>query len=339
MSEGTILKKVRDLVKYSQDDPDEKKMYPDIVKAQYSFLPVDVPTDFLQPLPDPSSITVKKIDFVKEGLPEYKTAYAVVLDGIMNEEECKQLIHLAEMSAGAHRDDVDSPPKNSGWRPAMVNAGRDREFFAKEYRNSDRILWDHEEVVHRLWQRILQGEGMKEYFTVLEGDEYMDILGSGAVRRGERWRISEQGPNERMRFLKYGEGQFFRRHNDGTYETPDHTQRSYYTMHLYLNDSAQVLGLNEPIDLDAAIPSSSSSPSSNPEEELLQGGATTFHSNYRDDRLDVHPKTGRVLIFQQRGMLHSGDDVTKGIKYTMRSDLMYTFDDREEERGRTIFLG
>ena len=40
-------------------------------------------------------------------------------------------------------------------------------------------------------------------------------------------------------------------------------------------------------------------------------------------RLDVVPKMGRVLIFQQRDLLHSGDDVTAGTKLTMRTDLMY----------------
>lgn len=40
-------------------------------------------------------------------------------------------------------------------------------------------------------------------------------------------------------------------------------------------------------------------------------------------RLDVDPKMGRVLIFQHAHLLHSGDEVQEGIKYTMRSDLMY----------------
>ena len=55
------------------------------------------------------------------------------------------------------------------------------------------------------------------------------------------------------------------------------------------------------------------------------GGATRFHSLSWDDEkyLDVDPKVGRVLIFQHRGLLHSGDEVAKGIKMTLRTDLMY----------------
>jgi hypothetical protein len=72
--------------------------------------------------------------------------------------------------------------------------------------------------------------------------------------------------------------------------------------------------------------------STNPDEEILQGGATTFHgSRDQEARLDADPKIGRVLIFQQRRLLHSGDEVIRGTKYTMRSDLMYSLD--ESERG------
>jgi hypothetical protein len=72
--------------------------------------------------------------------------------------------------------------------------------------------------------------------------------------------------------------------------------------------------------------------------DLLFGGATTFHSNLDDDKkMDIDPKAGRVLIFQQRRLLHSGDDVVAGIKYTMRSDLMYEFEGGRDGDGDVIF--
>jgi hypothetical protein len=58
-------------------------------------------------------------------------------------------------------------------------------------------------------------------------------------------------------------------------------------------------------------------------KELLKGGATTFHSYDMKRRMDVVPKAGRVLLFQHRFLLHSGDDVVKGTKLTMRTDIMY----------------
>jgi hypothetical protein len=59
-------------------------------------------------------------------------------------------------------------------------------------------------------------------------------------------------------------------------------------------------------------------------EEPLEGGATTFYSHDMRRRLDVVPKAGRVLLFQHRDLLHSGDDVISGTKLTMRTDIMYT---------------
>lgn len=103
-------------------------------------------------------------------------------------------------------------------------------------------------------------------------------------------------------------------HCDGSYVTPDGLQESYFTMHLYLNDSQQALGIPEPAE-DSTDPRLVDSPDG--PAELLRGGATTFHSRRGGDkgkRIDVDPKIGRVLIFQHRGLMHSGDDVKEGIK-------------------------
>ena len=117
-------------------------------------------------------------------------------------------------------------------------------------------------------------------------------------------------------------------HCDGQYETEDGLSESFYTCHLYLNDSAQVLGIAPGSELDSP--------------DLLRGGATTFHSVKRDHRMDIDPKIGRVLIFQQRKLLHSGDEVLSGLKYTMRSDLMYRYELTgvpEEDDDGTINFG
>ena len=93
-------------------------------------------------------------------------------------------------------------------------------------------------------------------------------------------------------------------HCDGTYETPDRTERSYFTLHLYLNDAEGKEG-----------------------QDPLVGGATTFYSWSMKNRIDVVPKSGRVLIFQHRELLHSGDDVVSGMKLTMRTDVMYALEE------------
>jgi hypothetical protein len=89
------------------------------------------------------------------------------------------------------------------------------------------------------------------------------------------------------------------------YETPDCKERSYYTLHLYLNDETST-------DI----------------EPLFKGGATRFHSYHRRAHLDVRPKVGRILIFQHQSLLHSGDDVVAGTKYTLRTDVMYAKEEK-----------
>jgi len=110
--------------------------------------------------------------------------------------------------------------------------------------------------------------------------------------------------NERLRYLKYGPGQFFNRHCDGTYFTPDRKEVSYYTLQLYLNGDA----------------------------DRLKGGATRFHPSLKKqpgqkDHIDVEPRMGRALIFEQSGLLHSGEEVESGIKLTIRTEFMYKLAD------------
>ena len=71
-------------------------------------------------------------------------------------------------------------------------------------------------------------------------------------------------------------------HEDGAYQTPDGSERSFFTFHLYLNGDGEI---------------SDASPSG---DDQLKGGATTFHSYNMKQRYDVLPKTGRILIFQHR---------------------------------------
>ena len=94
-------------------------------------------------------------------------------------------------------------------------------------------------------------------------------------------------------------------HCDAAYrETVDGKHReTLFTLHLYLNDSKEAVGDDAGAE--------------------LEGGSTPFLSSNEQRRVDIHPKAGRVLIFQHRRLLHSGDDVKKGTKYTMRTDIMY----------------
>lgn len=192
------------------------------VFVEYFSKDVPIPPDFLSltsPPPDARPVTLTPIDFKTTSVPEFEGSYAVVVDNILSPSECQVLQKLAESSIDMDR--LNEFWKTEGdenpWRPAMVNAGQGYEVLDSGYRNSDRIVWDSKEVVDRLWARCLQGEvgeTLKKTLEVLDGKRDEKIV--GIVRKGQRWEIQPQkwelrGLNKRMRFLKYGPEQFFRR--------------------------------------------------------------------------------------------------------------------------------
>jgi len=191
-----------------------------------------------------------------------------------------------------------------------------------DIRNCGRIIWDSREIVGKIWKRM---EHVPEVQEIARLRGRAGITGNGPAKRRETWRLTR--PNERMRFLKYVGGEYFRPHCDGTYETPDGRERSYVTFHLYLNDTGMptaesLEGLSEADRKDA-------------ERDALKGGATTFHSlTWDDERVDIEPKAGRVLLFQHRNLVHSGDDVVAGVKYTMRTDIMYELEENVDDQGK-----
>ncbi|KAI1394611.1 hypothetical protein F4819DRAFT_258395 [Hypoxylon fuscum] len=276
------------------------------VKTSYVSKDVKIPDEFLKSEPhDAKPITFKQINFEDAGLNDYRGLYAVVLDHVLSPSECAQLIELAEASVV---DENRNQENGSAWAPALVNVGGGYEVRTPDYRNSDRIIWDQQDIVDRLWARLEQVPQIKNALLSFF-QEHKRI--AQRVRGKAPQYITKQtwwdfhSVNKRMRFLKYGEGQFFRPHCDSPYSgiTDDgHAVTTFHTLHLYLNDSKEEVG----------------------EQADLAGGATSFHSSNHERNLDVNCKAGRVLIFQHGRLYHSGDDVKEGTKFTMRSDIMYT---------------
>lgn len=98
------------------------------------------------------------------------------------------------------------------------------------------------------------------------------------------WRIC--GVNERFRCYRYHPGQRFAPHYDGAFQR-NATERSLLTMLVYLN-------------------------------ECEEGGSTRLI----DLDLEVQPRTGAAFLFNHF-LLHEGAPVEKGVKYVLRTDVMY----------------
>lgn len=146
------------------------------------------PTFLTGPAPP---ITLNRINFAQTTLPEYKGSYAIILDNVLTPEECHTLAAAAEAQT------------NGVWEQAMVNVGGGKQAMMLGTRNCGRIMWDEVDVVGKLWARIR--DEVPE-LRVLK--QWPNITGVGPSKRGETWRMSRL--NERMRFLRYGAGQYFR---------------------------------------------------------------------------------------------------------------------------------
>ena len=101
------------------------------------------------------------------------------------------------------------------------------------------------------------------------------------------------GVNERMRFLKYSRGQRFRQHSDGCYINTDGSQRSLMTLMLYMSN-------------------------------IEWGGETLLYTVEDSEvpHLSVACKPGQVLLFDHDWYQESAP-VAEGLKYCMRTDVMY----------------
>ena len=150
-----------------------------------------VPHDFLLG-PGRPKILKAILDFERNKLPEYKGHYAAILDNVFTKDECDTLVRAAEARS------------NGAWEPAMINIGGGEQILMTDTRDCGRIIWDDVDLVERIWSRIED--------SVPEIARLKDmplVTGKWPVLRGETWKMTRL--NERMRFLKYGPGQYFGR--------------------------------------------------------------------------------------------------------------------------------
>ena len=104
------------------------------------------------------------------------------------------------------------------------------------------------------------------------------------------------GFNERWRFYRYGPGQTFKPHRDGSYMRMKTWEESQLTFMIYFNDG-------------------------------MGGGETRFFADMEQafrhkPYLSVQPREGMALVFIH-SIWHEGAVVHSGRKYVLRTDVMY----------------
>ncbi|KAL4744012.1 hypothetical protein BDV11DRAFT_165700 [Aspergillus similis] len=270
-------------------------------------MPFQKDSEFLPSQP-PTNAHCRVIDFASTDppLPEYKRYLAAVIDNALTESECRELLRIAEAST------VDGK-----WERAMINVGGGHQKISTDSRNCGRIILDSPEIAEKLQARLLP------FLKELEVDrlENKPFI-TGLAGRNRTYKLTRF--NERLRFLKkYVGGEYFRPHWDAHYTTPDRRERSYFTVHLYLNGDGEQDLQELKRAIDAGRPEGEST--NLDQEGSLLGGATSFLPRYeeKERHVRIFPRTGSVLVFQKSELLHSGDSVFRGTKFTLRTDVMY----------------
>lgn len=125
---------------------------------------------------------------------------------------------------------------------------------------------------------------------------------------GAKWRA--YGLNPQFRFCRYEPGQKFAPHYDGNYMISSE-DRSFYTFMIYLNG-----GFN--------------------------GGATNFLSDAATPSVErgsvlesLAPEAGMLLVFEHN-IYHEGEKLDTGVKYMMRTDVMYKLECVDDESKRKM---
>jgi len=255
-----------------------------------SFISKSIPDPPTSSSPDePAPVTCTQVDFSAYNLPEYAGRYALVIDNLFTAEDCQHLL--------------SSVPTANQWPGAQL----DEVVTDTSYRNSGRIVCDDLDSTSWILSKVRPY--LQEINTI---DAHMHKRLRRARVRYPQLQVdlglgtASISRLRELRFLRYESGQFFKRHGDGTYISDDEKEVSYYTLQLYLNG----------------------------DKETVKGGATRFWPNPRFRKgskgdgvyVDVEPRMGRVLVFAQGDLIHSGEEVTAGVKYNIRTDILYKED-------------
>ena len=122
---------------------------------------------------------------------------------------------------------------------------------------------------------------------------------------GTTWRAI--GLNECFRLAKYFPGDEFAQHCDAPFERSAQ-ERSMYTVNVYLNGG-------------------------------FEGGSTRFFADSCGGRAEifaVRPEAGKACVFRQppeQAYQHDGERLRSGVKYLLRTDVMYRVDRPSETSG------
>lgn len=172
-----------------------------------------LPEPPVAPSPDqPAPVVVHKVDWKATGLPENKGRVAFIIDNALTPEDCQKLLKAAE----------DSAP----WAKAAVHGGPGDKtgVVMEDYRKSSRILLDDFELADFILSKLrphmpeetLNTPTSKYWQFSQDDSDSEDEKPKKKKKKKQNNKVELSRLNERLRYLKYVEGDFFESHCDGS---------------------------------------------------------------------------------------------------------------------------
>ena len=220
-----------------------------------------------------------------------------------------------EIFPNAYYDSIIEAAELKGFDLALLNQGagqQEKGITMTEIRSGQRCIFDDVDLANKLWLHVEQHLPHRD---VVPGKRY------------KGWKAS--GVNPRFRVLKYSSGERFELHQDGSYQMEPLRredgvlieQQSFVTFQLYLNNGGGVDFTGGSTRFIQPVSSSANSSGLN-EASLIDANHTGRNLREIAEVNDVVPKKGRLLLFQHN-CWHEGERVTSGVKYVLRSEIMY----------------
>ena len=160
------------------------------VSDKWQTNPLGIPFNLLEDShPD---MTISQIDFKDSGDCDLRRPYVRVLDNVVTPQECSTIMKAIDCQSNI-------------WEKIVGNDNCDGRGFLSDNRRCKRMMWDSPELGSKIWERIaahvpeLQRlESWPEVTKPASPQEQKDI-----------WKMVRV--NERVRFMKYCRGDYFKR--------------------------------------------------------------------------------------------------------------------------------
>ena len=204
-------------------------------------------------------LTAEPVSLPYDKDSKWSRCLALSIDSVLSQSECNALIDITS---------------KAGYEAACIDVGGGKQVVESSVRKSGRCIIDDPKFAVAVWERI------------------SSLIPKTYEGPGGQW--EPVGLNERMRFLRYQPGDYFKPHQDGSFarnDGPGKGERSFLTLMLYLDEPGS-------------------------------GGETKFLNPQLKTETSVHPRGGLGLVFDHE-LLHEGATLIAGVKHALRTDVMY----------------